>query len=37
MFKKIFKKLKIGTSKSKPSDDVNAFTESEKKKEAKLK
>ncbi len=37
MFKKILEKLKIGTSKTKSSHDVNPFTEAEKKKEAKLK
>ena len=33
MFKKIIEKLKCNSCKTKPSDDVNAFKESEKKQE----
>jgi hypothetical protein len=33
MFKKIIEKLKFGSCKTKPSEDVNAFKESEKKQE----
>jgi len=33
MFKKILEKLKCGSCKTKTSEDVNAFKESEKKKE----
>jgi hypothetical protein len=32
MFKKIIKKLKLDSGKTKPLDDINAFEESEKKK-----
>jgi hypothetical protein len=32
MFKKIIKKLKLRSGKTKPIDDINAFEESEKKK-----
>lgn len=37
MFKKILGKLKFGVCKTKISDDVNAFKESEKKQEEKSK
>jgi len=37
MFKKIIKKLKFGSCKTKLSEDVNAFKESEKKQEDKTK
>jgi hypothetical protein len=33
MFKKIIEKLKFGSCKTKTTDDVNAFKESEKKKD----
>jgi hypothetical protein len=33
MFKKILEKLRFGSCKTKPTDNVNAFEESEKKKE----
>jgi len=37
MFEKIIKKLKFGSCKTTITDDVNAFKESEKKPEGKLK